>query len=839
MRPILAAIYLLSAVLLATPTLAQVPTTMHVQGLLESSAGTPINGAFDVVARLYATQAAATPLWEEPFPAMDVQGGLVELVLGSGVPFPASFFKSNTSLWLSFAIDGEPELPRARLRSVPFALRARTAKTADQALALSCTGCVTEAQLGFDVATQAELDAVPVYVDANAVSAMGGKGAGNPLNHDRFTAAEAVAAMGAKGAGNALHHDRYGDADAVAAMGAKGAGNALHHDRYTDGDAIAALAPYTGSVDGKTGGSIDGNVSIAGTLAVTAGATIGGEAVCTAAGNCVSDDPLAALGCAEGQIAQKAAGGWECVDPQAALAPDAPCTGAGKALQWDGSAFTCVDVGSGGGSPANGFPLVDSWGSTWDGLERPARTWAEAKTICEAAGGRLPTTTELYRVSYGAGTGEVGTSYSNAWLWSIIERSASNITTLRLDTGAVSYHASSSTRAYRCIWPVGVKTWFAGNHCYGPPGSGCWVRKSEGSRYNMDRWDRPAVTYNTAVRECAFYRAHLPSELELTEEIRRGLPDGTNSWVWSSDGQGYYSDQFRAGTVRWTGVETSFKDYYSADATWAIKNGSTLRRFRCVGVRYDSGDHPNAIAGQWVGTSTRLKSTATDRPAKSWIAAVDTCWDGGGHLPTSRDLHELISEGLPNGTNQWLWTSDQHGHYSSTFRVGVSRWSGVNKSFTDYYSSDATWKNRDSGTNAFRCVYYPVDTAYTGPSSCNGGCYSSVRNGNVKVWTDKTDRPAAYYVDAVHACLTAKGHLASFRDMAELIRDGLPNGSNNWAWTSDQEGYNGTQFLVGIVRWAGTKTSWTGVYSTYSSWRYKSTNSYKQPYRCVWTNELR
>lgn len=45
----------------------------------------------------------------------------------------------------------------------------------------------------------------------------------------------------------------------------------------------------------------------------------------------------------------------------------------------------------------NGFGITDAWGSTWDGLNRRADTWQEAKDRCEDLGGRLPTMSELFR----------------------------------------------------------------------------------------------------------------------------------------------------------------------------------------------------------------------------------------------------------------------------------------------------------------------------------------------------------------------------------------------------------------------------------------------------------
>ncbi len=59
-------------------------------------------------------------------------------------------------------------------------------------------------------------------------------------HHARYTDGEAVSAMGAKADGNPLNHDRYGDGESVSAMGAKADGNPLNHDKYLDAAAIAA-----------------------------------------------------------------------------------------------------------------------------------------------------------------------------------------------------------------------------------------------------------------------------------------------------------------------------------------------------------------------------------------------------------------------------------------------------------------------------------------------------------------------------------------------------------------------------------------------------------------------
>jgi hypothetical protein len=108
------------------------------------------------------------------------------------------------------------------------------------------------------------------------------------------------------------------------------------------------------------------------------------------------------------------------------------------------------------------------------------------------------------------------------------------------------------------------------------------------------------------------------------------------------------------------------------------------------------------------------------------------------------------------------------------------------------------------------------------------------------MWMDQADRPANRFHIAIRTCNDLGGHLATERDLTEMIREGLPNGSNTWIHTSDQQGYNDTQFLVGIIKWAGTNTGFTDQYPTYATWGYKiNSSSYNLPYRCVWTNELR
>ncbi|MFT5432343.1 MAG: hypothetical protein ACI9OJ_003042, partial [Myxococcota bacterium] len=109
---------------------------------------------------------------------------------------------------------------------------------------------------------------------------------------------------------------------------------------------------------------------------------------------------------------------WGCVLAGGGSTPADECIGDQAAIQWDGTDWVCVTINTTGASAgeAKGFELTDGWGFVWDGLERQSANWANATADCAARGGRLPTATELYRVS-GAHRSEVGTSYNTNYLW--------------------------------------------------------------------------------------------------------------------------------------------------------------------------------------------------------------------------------------------------------------------------------------------------------------------------------------------------------------------------------------------------------------------------------------
>ena len=789
----------------ATAVQAAVPEAMNVQGVLRNAGGQTVDGAYTLTFSLYEQQAGGAFVWSEAIANVGVKNGLFSVILGNQEPLLPSLFEGKDSLWLGIQVEADTELPRERLVSQAFAFEAAhalsadtadTAATATSAGGLDCSACIDGVHIVDGSISGAELA-------DGAVT--GGKIAAGAVTSDKIAAGAVTGAQIAAGAVTGAH---------IA-------------DGSVTKDDLAFKPAYGNDAGDATGLDCVGCVSM---NELDFAAVTQADLATAIAAIDIPAVTLESVGCADGEVPQYQAGAWGCAELKVAGVPEQKCDGEFEALQWDGAAWKCATILATGpsGGLAKGFEARDSWGYVWDGLERQAATWAVADAACKAKGGRLPTITELFRVS-GGGLSEVGNTYETNYLWARTPWSPTQHAIVRLTDGNTSYDTTTNVRAYRCVWPSNTLGYFAGNHCYGPPGAECWTTNDAGKRYNMDKFDRPPVSYVAATDECNFYHAHLPQTREYDENISfgTGLPNGSNQWLWSSDADRYDA----VDVVRWTTAAA-----YVANGN-SYSGKTATYRFRCIGVNYDAGTHPNPIANEFVASSTYLKGEALDKGSKKLYLASDECFANGGHVPTERDMMELVRAGLPEGTGNQLWTMDcsQYG------QAQVIYWNGVDTKFTDYHSTYATWVGRDTD-HSYRCTYYPIDADYAGPPNgkCVLGtdCFSTAKGGDVKAkkWADSFDRPQASYIDAIKDCYGQGGHVMTTQDFYELVREGLPSGSPNWLWTTDASDLSGNSVI--IMKWTGTEKGFTGTYSTYA------TNSNKnpattRPYRCVWTNELR
>jgi len=113
-----------------------VPRLIKYSGILVDSRGYPITVPIDVSFSLY-EQAAAAPgeqrpaLWQETQHVTPNDKGAYTVYLGNATPLglPAGVFTSVTAQYLGVKVEGEAEMPRTLLVSVPYAFKAGDAQT--------------------------------------------------------------------------------------------------------------------------------------------------------------------------------------------------------------------------------------------------------------------------------------------------------------------------------------------------------------------------------------------------------------------------------------------------------------------------------------------------------------------------------------------------------------------------------------------------------------------------------------------------------------------------------------------------------------------------------------
>ena len=99
--------------------LAQPPYTMNYQGYLTNGSGTPLDGAYDIVASLWDDAAAGVQEWgPETHVDVEVNNGLFNLALGSVTPLLPHVF--DEALFLELTV-GTTTLPRQPLRTTAYA----------------------------------------------------------------------------------------------------------------------------------------------------------------------------------------------------------------------------------------------------------------------------------------------------------------------------------------------------------------------------------------------------------------------------------------------------------------------------------------------------------------------------------------------------------------------------------------------------------------------------------------------------------------------------------------------------------------------------------------------
>ena len=107
---------------------------LQLQARLTDGAGVPLNqSGLAAEVRLYDTSVGGVPLYSE-LHTVDVSNGLVSLLVGSVTPLDPALFDANPVVYAGLVFGADSEMvPRLRLASAPYALRAGSAGSADEA----------------------------------------------------------------------------------------------------------------------------------------------------------------------------------------------------------------------------------------------------------------------------------------------------------------------------------------------------------------------------------------------------------------------------------------------------------------------------------------------------------------------------------------------------------------------------------------------------------------------------------------------------------------------------------------------------------------------------------
>ena len=110
---------------------ASAPAFVRLDGEFKAATGEARSGSVVVVISLYGRQDDTAPLWTETQAVTLDAAGRYTVFAGATQPegLPRELFAVNAAQWIGVALQGEPEQPRVRMVSVPYALSAGNADT--------------------------------------------------------------------------------------------------------------------------------------------------------------------------------------------------------------------------------------------------------------------------------------------------------------------------------------------------------------------------------------------------------------------------------------------------------------------------------------------------------------------------------------------------------------------------------------------------------------------------------------------------------------------------------------------------------------------------------------
>ncbi len=149
---------------LVAPAWAAVGGTIGVQGVLKGKSGTVVvDGDYKLSFGLYGSSTTTTAAWTEGPLTVTVQGGHFSVSLGETKAIDPAVLGQLGAAWIGVTVASDPELPRQRVDSAPYALVAATAQ------GVSCSGCV-----GADALANGSISAAKLGINYAGSAVKGG-----------------------------------------------------------------------------------------------------------------------------------------------------------------------------------------------------------------------------------------------------------------------------------------------------------------------------------------------------------------------------------------------------------------------------------------------------------------------------------------------------------------------------------------------------------------------------------------------------------------------------------------------------------------------------------------
>jgi hypothetical protein len=246
------------------------------------------------------------------------------------------------------------------------------------------------------------------------------------------------------------------------------------------------------------------------------------------------------------------------------------------------------------GLPADAFVLPRS-GVAYDAKDRSVQKWAAAHDTCAFFGGHLAPPVDLMEAVFGGlpAGGNVKLWTANQAGFNGSQFLASSVQWLNAapraawdSSNAAGWISKASAgQPFRCAYyPVdegykGPEASQCNGACFAVPAPVGSAEK--GTTLWVDALDRGNANLASAIADCHKNGGRLPGERDYTEAIRAGLPNGSNTHLYTSDfAVNTDGGARRVHIVRWSNVETAYDDQYSKYMTWS--DFTTLRPYRCM-----------------------------------------------------------------------------------------------------------------------------------------------------------------------------------------------------------------------------------------------------------------